>query len=428
MIDIRLVRENPELFRKDLEKRRDNEKLEWLEDLIKQDKEYLQILKEVEELRSKRNRLTQEVAQSKKAGKDVSKILDEAKKIPDKIKKLEDAKEQLEKSIKNYLMRLPNITHGTVPYGKDSSENVEVKKWGKLPQKKFQLVGHGELAEKLGVADFKKAAQVTGAGFYYLMGDLALLNQALCNFAVDFMVKKNYKLIVPPLMLNRKAYEGVTDLGDFESVMYKIEGEDLYMIATSEHPIASLFMNEVLTEEDMPLKMVGYSPCFRKEIGSHGVDTRGLFRVHQFWKIEQFIFCKPEDSWKHHEELIKNSEELFQALELPYRIVNICTGDIGTVAAKKYDLEVWMDKQKEYKEACSCSNCTDYQARRLNIKYGKRGSGDLKLIHTLNDTAIATSRAMVAILENNQNEDGSIDIPKVLWPYMAGKKKIITQK
>ena len=174
----------------------------------------------------------------------------------------------------------------------------------------------------------------------------------------------------------------------------------------------------------MPLKMVGYSPCFRKEIGSHGVDTRGIFRVHQFWKIEQFIFCKPEDSWKHHEELIKNSEELFQALEIPYRVVNICTGDIGTVAAKKYDLEVWMPRQNAYKEACSCSNCTDYQARRLNIKYGKRGSGDLKLIHTLNDTAIATSRALVAIIENFQNEDGSIDIPKVLWPYMNGKKKI----
>jgi seryl-tRNA synthetase len=229
-------------------------------------------------------------------------------------------------------------------------------------------------------------------------------------------------------MLNRKAYEGVTDLGDFENVMYKIDSEDLYMIATSEHPIAALYMNEVIAEEDMPLKMVGYSPCFRKEIGSHGVDTRGIFRVHQFWKIEQFIFCKPEDSWKHHEELIKNSEELFQALEIPYRVVNICTGDIGTVAAKKYDLEVWMPRQNAYKEACSCSNCTDYQARRLNIKYGKRGSGDLKLIHTLNDTAIATSRALVAIIENFQNEDGSIDIPKVLWPYMNGKKKIVAQK
>jgi seryl-tRNA synthetase len=428
MIDIKQIRENPELFRKDLEKRRDKEKLHWLNDLIKKDKEYLDILKRVEELRRKRNEITQEVAKAKKAGKDASKLLDEAKKIPDQIKELEDKQNQLEKINKNYLMRLPNITHETVPYGKDSSENVEIRKWGKLPNKKFQLVSHGELAEKLGVADFKKAAQVTGSGFYYLMGDLALLNQALCNFAVDFMVKKGYKLIIPPLMLNRKAYEGVTDLGDFENVMYKIDNEDLYMIATSEHPIAALFMNEVIAEEDMPLKMVGYSPCFRKEIGSHGVDTRGIFRVHQFWKIEQFIFCKPEDSWKHHEELIKNSEELFQALDVPYRVVNICTGDIGTVAAKKYDLEVWMDKQKEYKEACSCSNCTDYQARRLNIKYGKRGSGDLKLIHTLNDTAIATSRAMVAILENNQNEDGSLDIPKVLWPYMNGKKKIVAQK
>jgi seryl-tRNA synthetase len=428
MLDIKLIRENPELVRKDLQKRRDDEKLNWLDDLINKDKEYLEILKNVEELRRKRNELTQKVAKLKKAGKDASKILDEAKKIPDEIKELEERKDQLEKINKNYLMRLPNITHETVPYGKDDSENIEVKKWGKIVKPKFDLISHGELAEKLGVADFKKSTQVTGTGFYYLMGDLALLNQALCNFAIDIMVKKGYKLIIPPLMLNRKAYEGVTDLGDFENVMYKIDSEDLYMIATSEHPIAALYMNEVIAEEDMPLKMVGYSPCFRKEIGSHGVDTRGIFRVHQFWKIEQFIFCKPEDSWKHHEELIKNSEELFQALEIPYRVVNICTGDIGTVAAKKYDLEVWMPRQNAYKEACSCSNCTDYQARRLNIKYGKRGSGDLKLIHTLNDTAIATSRALVAIIENFQNEDGSIDIPKVLWPYMNGKKKIVAQK
>lgn len=424
MIDIKLVRENPELFRKDLKKRRDDEKLKWLDDLIKKDKEYLDILQEVEQLRRKRNLLTQEVAKLKKEGKDVSKILKEAKDIPEDIKKLEEKKDQLEKMIKNYLMRLPNITHETVPYGKDSSENVEVKKWGKIIKPKFDLISHGELAENLGVADFKKAAQVAGAGFNYMMGDLALLNQALCSYAVDVMVKKGYNLVVPPLMLNRKAYEGVTDLSDFENVMYKIEGEDLYLIATSEHPLVALYMDEVIPEEALPIKLVGYSPCFRKEIGSHGVDTRGLFRMHQFWKVEQIIFCKPEDSWKYHEELIKNSEELFEGLDLPYRVVNICTGDIGTVAAKKYDLEIWMAKQKEYKEACSCSNCTDYQARRLNIKYGKRGSGDLKLVHTLNDTAIATSRPMVAILENNQNEDGSVDIPKALWPYMNGKKKI----
>jgi seryl-tRNA synthetase len=427
MIDIKLVRENPDLFRKDLKKRRDDEKLKWLEDLLRKDKEYLDILQEVEQLRRKRNLLTQDVARIKKEGKDASKILKEAKDIPEDIKKFEDRKNQLEKEVKNYLMRLPNITHETVPYGKDSSENVEVRKWGKLPKHDFELVSHGELAENLGVADFKKAAQVAGAGFNYMMGDLALLNQALCSYAIEVMVKKGYKLVVPPLMLNRKAYEGVTDLSDFENVMYKIEGEDLYMIATSEHPLVALYMDEVIPEEALPIKLVGYSPCFRKEIGSHGVDTRGLFRMHQFWKVEQIIFCKPEDSWKYHEELIKNSEELFKGLELPYRVVNICTGDIGTVAAKKYDLEIWMAKQKEYKEACSCSNCTDYQARRLNIRYGKRGSGDIKLLHTLKDTAIATSRPMVAIFENFQNKDGSVDVPKILWPFMCGKNKITPQ-
>ena len=311
---------------------------------------------------------------------------------------------------------------------KAKRENVEVKKIGKPKKFDFKLISHGELAEKLGIADFKKATQVSGAGFYYLFGELALLNQALSQYAIDFMIKKGYKFVIPPLMLNKKAYEGVTDLADFQNVMYKIEDDDMYMIATAEHPIAALYMNEVIPEEDLPLKLVGFSPCFRKEIGSHGVDTKGLFRVHQFWKVEQFIFCKPEDSWKYHEELIKNSEELFKSLELPYRIVNICTGDLGIIAAKKYDLELWMPRQEAYKEACSCSNCTDYQARRLNIKLGKRGSSNLQLVHTLNNTAIATSRAMVAILENFQNKDGSIDIPKPLHKYMGGIKKINVKK
>jgi seryl-tRNA synthetase len=248
------------------------------------------------------------------------------------------------------------------------------------------------------------------------------------QFAVDNLVKKGFKLFIPPLMLGRKAYEGVTDLADFENVMYKVEGEDLYLIATSEHPIAAYFMNEVIPEEELPIKIVGMSPCFRKEIGSHGVDTRGLFRVHQFWKVEQFILCKPEDSWKYHEELQKNSEELYTELGVPFRVVNICTGDLGVIAAKKYDTEAWFPRQKAYQEVGSNSNCTDYQARRLNIKFGKRGAGNLQLVHTLNNTAIATSRAMVAILENFQNKDGSVDIPKALWPYMNKVKKIEAKK
>lgn len=424
MLDIRLIRENPELIRKDLKKRRDEENLKLLDDFLKKDEEYRLSLKKVEELRARRNTLSQDINKLKKEGKDVSQILKEAKEIPEKIKELESNLEFLKKAINNCLMRLPNIMHDSVPYGKDDSENVEIRRVGEPKKQDFELISHGELAEKLGIADFKKAAEVSGTGFYYMFGELALLNQAIIQYAVDFMTERGYKFVIPPLMLNRKAYEGVTDLDAFENVLYKIENQDLYMIATAEHPIGALYMNEVIAEEDLPVKLVGLSPCFRKEIGSHGVDTRGLFRVHQFWKVEQFIFCKPEDSSKYHEELIKNSEEMFQGLGLPYRVVNICTGDLGIIAAKKYDLEVWMPRQNAYKEACSCSNCTDYQARRLNIRFGKKGAPDNVLVHTLNNTAIATSRAMVSILENFQNKDGSIDIPKALWPYMNKIKKI----
>jgi len=319
-------------------------------------------------------------------------------------------------------MRLPNILHSSVPKGKDDSENKTVRTWGKKPKFKFELKSHGELIESLGLADFDNAAKVSGNGFYYLLGDIALLDMALQRFAIDILIKKGYILVQPPLMLRRKPYEGVTDLNDFETMMYKIDKEDLYLIATSEHPIGARYMNKILDEEMLPEKFVGISPCFRKEIGSHGIDTKGLFRIHQFNKVEQFIFCKPEDSWKFHEELIKNAEELFKKLKLPYRIVNICTGDIGTVAAKKYDIELFMPRENKYREVVSCSNCTSYQAVRLNVKYRK--DNEKEYVHTLNSTAIATSRTIRAIIENYQQKDGSIKVPLALMPYMNGIKVI----
>lgn len=423
MLDIKLIRENPELVKKDLKKRKDNEKLKWVDDLIKKDKEYRNLLQKSQNLRHKRNELTLEINNLKKQNKDISKLIKKAKSIPDEIKSSEEALAKTKEKIDFYLMRLPNILHSSVPYGKDDSENAEIKKWGKITKAKFELKSHGQLAEQLNIANFKKATEVSGAGFYYMTNELAQLNLALMQFAIDFLVKKGYNLFIPPLMLRRKPYEGVTDLADFENVMYKIENEDLYLIATSEHPIAAFFMNDVLKEEDLPIKIIGMSPCFRKEIGSHGVDTRGLFRVHQFWKVEQFIFCKPEDSWKFHEELQQNSEKLYQKLNIPYRVVNICTGDIGIVAAKKFDIEAWFPRQNKYGEVGSNSNCTDYQARRLNIRYTDK-NGERKFIHTLNNTAIATSRTLVAILENFQNKDGSISIPTALQKYMNGLKKI----
>ncbi|MFC1647848.1 serine--tRNA ligase [Nanoarchaeota archaeon] len=427
MLDINFIRENPGMVRKSLEKRKDLEKIAWLDDLLKIDEKWRKLKQDVDNLRHERNKLSQEVNQLMKQGKkkDAALVIKKAKAIPAQIEAAEKKMLSLRMKIDNYLMRLPNILHDSVPFGKDDSDNKEIRVWGKKPKFDFKLKAHGELAEELGIADFKQASEVSGAGFHYMIGDLALLNNALAQFAIDFLVKKGFKLVIPPLALRRKPYEGVTDLADFENVMYKIEGEDLYLIATSEHPIGAYMMGKVLTEKDMPVAYVGYSPNFRKEIGSHGVDTKGLFRTHQFWKVEQFIFCKPEDSWEWIDKLVKNSEELFKALELPYRVVNICTGDIGSVAAKKYDVEAWMPRQNAYKEVVSCSNCTDYQARRLNIKYEAK-DGTRKFVHTLNSTAIATSRALVAILENNQNKDGSINIPKVLQKYM-GKKKIEAQ-
>jgi seryl-tRNA synthetase len=323
-------------------------------------------------------------------------------------------------------MRLPNILHESVPVGKDSSENVEVKRWGKPKRFSFELRSHGELAEALKVADFKRAAKISGTGFVYVKGALAMLDLALQRFAVDFLTRKGYLLIEPPLMMSRQAYEGVTDLADFENVMYKIEGENNYLIATSEHPMGAMYMNEVIEEAELPIRLCGISSCFRKEIGSHGVDTRGFFRMHQFNKVEQFVFCLPRDSWKMHEELQKNSEELYKKLRIPFRVVNICTGDIGTVASKKYDIEAWFPRDSNYAEVGSNSNCLSYQAVRLNIRYKKKtGEGEVKdYVHTLNNTAIATSRVMRAILENYQNKDGSVTVPEVLVKYMNGIKKI----
>jgi len=423
MLDIKLFRESSKIIIKSLKKRKDSEKIKWLEDLIKKDEELRKAKIKIDSLRHKRNTINQQINKAKKLKKDTKQLIKKAKELPNKIKKLEEKYDKLNKKINFYLMRLPNILHESVPYGKDDSENVEIKKWGKTKKPAFKLKTHSEIIENLHIGDFRKAAEVSGAGLHYMKNDLAKLNMALMQFTIDVLTKKGYQLFIPPLMLRKKPYEGVTDLEDFENVMYKIENEDLYLIATSEHPIAAYFMNETLSEKDLPVKIVGMSPCFRKEIGSRGVDTKGLYRVHQFWKIEQFIFCKPEDSWKYHEELQKNSEELYKLLEIPFRVVNICTGDIGIIAAKKYDIEAWFPRQNKYGEVGSNSNCTDYQARRLNIKY-INNKGEKQHIHTLNNTAIATSRTIVAILENFQQKDGSVKIPKVLHKYMNGIKVI----
>ncbi|RMF54927.1 serine--tRNA ligase [Candidatus Woesearchaeota archaeon] len=423
MLDIKLIRESPDFVRDKLKRRQNPEILEWLDNVIKKDKEYRELLQKVESLRHKRNVISNEIRILKKEGKNADSKIKESKENVKKIKETEEELGKIKEEIKYFLMRIPNLPHDSVPDGKDESENKVIKKWGTPRKFSFPVKNHAELAEALGVADFERSAKISGSMFYFLKGELALLNLALIRFAVDFLIKKGYTYVEPPLMIRKKVVEGVTDYDFFREMVYKVDGEDLHLIPTAEHPIAGMHMNEVIKEDELPLKYVGYSMCFRKELGSHGVDTKGLWRTHQFNKVEQFILCKPEDSYKYYDELLSNTEHLFQKLGIPYRIFESCAGDLGIVKSKGCDLEGWFPRQKAYGELASLSNCTDYQARRLNIRM-EDTHGNRRFLHTLNNTAIATSRAIVAILENYQNEDGSVTIPKVLVPYMNGIKKI----
>jgi seryl-tRNA synthetase len=425
MLDIKLIRENPEPVKSNLAKRGNPEAIQMLEDLIAVDKEWRLNLTKLNELRHQRKQVTIEIAKLKKAGKEATSEVERAQNIDEKKTDVEKQVTEQEQKTHGYLMQLPNLLDDSVPLGKDANDNMQVKTWGTIPKLNFPIKNHIDLALNLDQIDTERAGKISGARFFYLKNQVAQLDMALMSFAIEELTKKGYTPIIPPYLMKREAYEGVTALGDFADVLYKVENEDLYLIATSEHPMAAMYMNEVFKEQEMPLKLAGISTCFRKEAGAHGKDTRGIFRTHQFNKIEQFIFCKPEDSAKLHEELLQNAEDLLQKLELPYRVVNVCTGDIGTVAAKKYDIEAWMPAQNGYREVVSCSNCTDYQARRLGIRYReKEGAPPKGFVHTLNSTAIATGRTIVAILENNQQQDGTINIPKALRKYMGNLEKI----
>ena len=424
MLDIKLIRETPDVVRANLERRQQPEKLELLDQVIAADRRWRELTAKANQLRKRRNEVSQDIAQAMKTGKDTSSLKSEASRIPVEIKLVETELDERQVFVKNGLMRLPNLLHESVPYGKDDKDNVVVKVWGEPPRFGFSPSSHAELSQNLGIADFERAAKVTGTGFYYLRNELALLDYSVMRYAMDLLLSRGYSLIEPPYMIRRSFYEGVTDLADFENVMYKIDDAEnvkdpLYLIATSEHSMGAMLKDEILNSDQLPIKMCGVSPCFRREIGSHGKYTRGIFRVHQFNKIEQFIFCLPEQSWALHEELQKNSEALYEGLGIHYRVVNVCTGDIGSIAAKKYDTEAWM-ADGEYREVGSNSNCTDYQARRLNVRYRiKEGQAPVGFTHTLNNTAIATSRTMIMIMEQYQQEDGTIKVPKALQKYMG---------
>ncbi len=425
MLPIKFIRENTELVKENTKKRMPGEET-IVDELLKTDEEWRATKSKLDELRHERNKISEAINKAKKQGEDIKPLVSKAKELPGKIKELETKAEEQEKKLNELLRKIPNILHPEVPIGESEKDNVVRKKWGE-PKKTEEIINHAEFIESTGLADFDTSAKVSGKGFYYLKGDLALLNQALIRFAIEFMVKKGYEYIEPPLMIRRKVIDGVMTFKEIDDMIYKIENEDLYLIGTSEHSLIGMFINKTIKKEDLPLRLTSYSICFRKEIGSHGIDEKGLWRTHQFNKVEQVIICTPEQSWEMFEELLKNGEEILQALELPYRVLEMCTGDLGLLKARQMDLEVWLPRKNDYGEVGSCSNLTGAQATRLNIKYIDRNN-NRDYCHTLNNTALATSRIMVALIENNQQPDGRIRIPKALRPYVMGKEYIEPKK
>jgi seryl-tRNA synthetase len=420
MLDIALIRSDPDLIRQDLKKRGSYEKLPLVDEAVSLDRQRRHLITRVNELRHRRNMISEEIGRLRKKGEEVSELIEEAKRLPDELKELEEKRIGVEKRLRRILYRLPNILHSSVPVGAGEEDNVVIRTWGEPPEFSHPPRDHIDLGLGLNLIDVERAGKVAGSRFYYLRGELVRLNYALIKFALDLMVEKGFTLYQPPYMLRRRGVESATDLGDFEDVIYKVEEEDLYLIPTSEFALLALHLDEILETKKLPLRYSGISPCFRKEAGTHGRDTKGIFRVHQFEKVEQFVFSRPESSWEEHERLIANAEELYQKLGIPHRVVNVCTGDIGSIAAKKYDLEAWLPGQGKYREMVSCSNCTDYQARRANIRFRPEPGKPTEPVHTLNSTLVATERALVAIMENYQLEDGTIKVPEVLVPYMNG--------
>ncbi|TET60685.1 MAG: serine--tRNA ligase [Promethearchaeota archaeon] len=421
-----------ELFRKNLDKIIESEKKRFKDPsiakrVLEYDKKWRSALQDLEELRKQRNDISVKIGELKKLkdSKEAEEAIKKSKEIKEKIDELEKLRTQYLEQREKYRYMVGNTLHESVPIGETEEDNKIERTVGDLPKFDFKPLSHVDLITKIDGADLKKASEIAGSRFYYLKGDLVLLNLALLNYALEKLINKNYTPMWPPFFTKHEVMKAAAELADFEEQLYKIQDEDLYMIATSEQTLAAYHYDEIIDPKRLPFKYAGISSCFRREAGSHGKDTLGIFRVHRFEKVEQFIFCKPTDSWNYFEELISNSEEIFRELKIPYRIANIASGELNDNAAKKYDLEAWFPASEAYRELVSCSNCLDYQARKLKIRIGKVGSQQTKeVLHTLNSTAIATERTMCCILENYQNEDHSITIPDVLRKYMTGRKII----
>ena len=422
MLDPRILKENPEAIREMLKKR--NMADFPIDDLITLHKRRGDNITKIQQLRRQKNLLSETIASKKRSKENASVELGEMKKVSSLLHNIESEAVQTEENFGQLMMTLPNLLNESVPIGRDEHDNVVVREYGNIITPNFKPKDHIDLANTLDLVDLSRAAKVSGARFYFLKNDLVKLNQALINFALDFLSAHNYTLIQPPYMIRKEPMVGSIILNDFEDVIYKVENEDLYMIGTSEHAIASMHMDEILEGIKLPVRYGGFSSCFRKEAGAHGKDMKGIFRVHQFEKVEQFIYCRPEESGREHERMLTLSEEFFKQLGIPHRVMLLCSGDTGKISSKTYDIEAWMAGQNAYREIVSCSNCLDYQARRLGIRFRDKTNEDTRLVHTLNSTLVATERTMVAIIENFQTLNGNVKIPEVLRKYMGGLEEI----
>lgn len=424
MIDIKLVRESPELVKENILKKSQNDKVRLVDEVLELDAKWRAEKKKADDLRSRRNKVSEEINSLMKSGKkgDAKDLIEEAKKIPIELERVEEKSEKMRLELDSLMMKIPNIIHDSVPIGKNDKENVVREVIGKPVVPEYEIINHAVLAEKLAGLDLDSARETSGQGFYFLRGDIARLHSAVLTYAKEFMIEKGFEFVVPPFMIRKDVVSGVMSAGDMEVMMYKIEDEDLYLIGTSEHSMIGMFKDKVLRKGDIPQTLTSYSPCFRKEKGAHGIEERGLYRVHQFEKQEMIVISEPEESYKWYEKMLGFTVEFFKSLDVPVRVLECCSGDLGDLKAKSADVEAWSPRQKKYFEVGSCSNLTDAQSRRLGIKInGGRGN---YFAHTLNNTVVASPRALIALMENNQNKDGSINIPKALQPYMGGKKKI----
>ena len=429
MLDIKFVRENPEKVKENIKKKFQNQKLELVDKVIKLDEEYREVKVLADNLRKDRNDISDGIGALMREGKKEEGLAlkDKVTNINNQLKDLEVKEETLSKEIKEIMYLIPNMVADDVPVGEDDSKNVDIEHIGEPVVPDFEIPYHADIMASFNGIDKEAAGRVSGNGFYYLMGDIARLHSAVLSYARDFMIDKGFTYCIPPYMIRSDAVNGVMSFEEKEAMMYKIEGEDLYLIGTSEHSMIAKFKDQMLKEEELPITMTSYSPCFRKEVGAHGIEERGIYRVHQFEKQEMIVICKPEDSEAWYEKMLNYTVELFRTLDIPVRKLVCCTGDLADLKYRSCDVEAWSPRQKTYFEVGSCSNLTDAQARRLGIRY-KDSNGNKVLAHTLNNTVITPPRMLIAFLENNLNEDGSVNIPEALRPYMGGKDKIVPNK